>query len=175
VYDDRVLLAVVDGLGHGEAAAAAAERAAATLAATCGLTLPALILRCHEVLRRTRGVVLGVATVDPAEQSLTWIGIGNVQGAVIRSQSTAQHLESLLVRGGVVGLLLPTLQPSVKPLALGDLLVLATDGIRPDFAVRPHRGRSSQRIAEQVLAEYGKKTDDALVLVARYRGRETPP
>jgi hypothetical protein len=52
-------------------------------------------------------------------------------------------------------------------------LVLATDGIRSDYAEGLAVGESPQKAADRILAQYHKPTDDALVLVARYLG--TPP
>jgi phosphoserine phosphatase RsbX len=50
------------------------------------------------------------------------------------------------------------------------MVVLATDGIGTDFADRLTAGEPSQELADRILAQYGKESDDALVLVARYLG-----
>ena len=51
-------------------------------------------------------------------------------------------------------------------MARGDLLVVATDGVRSDFADDLRPG-APQVVADQVLARFGKTSDDALVLAAR--------
>jgi negative regulator of sigma-B (phosphoserine phosphatase) len=51
----------------------------------------------------------------------------------------------------------------------GDLLVLATDGIRPDFTTRVTAGDDPQALADRILAECSTGTDDALVVVVRYQ------
>ena len=54
-----------------------------------------------------------------------------------------------------------------------DVVVLATDGINRTFLgglLRPLD--SPQHLAERILRRHGKGTDDALVLVTRYRGAE---
>jgi hypothetical protein len=75
-----------------------------------------------------------------------------------------------MLRSGLVGLQLPALQPTVMALARGDLLILATDGIRAGYEAGLNLGELPQRIADRILKQYFKGTDDGLVLVARYVG-----
>ena len=58
------LVAVIDGLGHGDAAADAAEAAAEVLHAQVDDPPQELLERCHEALRRTRGAVMTLAWFD---------------------------------------------------------------------------------------------------------------
>jgi hypothetical protein len=164
--DGAVLVAVVDGLGHGPEAASAAKTAIAVLEAGHDRELSARLLRCHEHLRNTRGVVLSLGLF--ATGSLTWLGVGNVDGVLLRSGLGAP--EQLLVRGGVVGRRLPSLALSRLTVARGDTLIIATDGIRSRFAEDPSVGLAAPPRAERILADHGKETDDALVLVVRYLG-----
>lgn len=168
---DGALAAVVDGLGHGPEAALAARTAIATLTDHAGEPLIDLTRRCHESLRRTRGVVMGLAAVDGSEQAMTWLGVGDVDGVLLRADPGART-ESLLMRGGVVGYQLPALRASTLPIHRGDVLILATDGIRAGFAEKLDLQRTPQQIADHILAEHCRGTDDALVLVARYQGRK---
>jgi hypothetical protein len=55
------------------------------------------------------------------------------------------------------------------PMKEGDTLIFVTDGIRSGFARGLSTGDPPQLMANRILAEYGKGSDDALVLVARYR------
>jgi serine/threonine protein phosphatase PrpC len=166
--DGGVLVAVVDGLGHGPEAASAAKTAIAVIEAGQDRELSARFLRCHERLRDTRGVVLSLGLF--ATGSLTWLGVGNVDGVLLRSRVGAP--EQLLVRGGVVGRQLPSLELSRLTVARGDTLIVATDGIRSRFAEDPGVGLAVPPTAERILADHGKETDDALVLVIRYLGPE---
>jgi len=166
--DGGVLVAVVDGLGHGPEAASAAKTAIAVLEAGRERELGTRFLRCHERLRDTRGVVLSLALF--ATGSLTWLGVGNVDGVLLRSGFSAP--EQLLVRGGVVGRRLPSLELSRLTVARGDTLILATDGIQSRFAEDPVAAFAAPPTAARILADHGKETDDALVLVVRYVGPE---
>jgi phosphoserine phosphatase RsbX len=170
-----VLVAAVDGLGHGPAAAAAARIAVEILerhAAPAGdLSLTALVRRCHEGLLNTRGVVMSLAAFNGLDGTMAWLGVGNVEGVLLRADAGVMpRREAVMLRGGVVGYQLPPLRTSVLPVTRSDTLILATDGIRSGFAEGLTRSDSPQQIADRVLADYGKGTDDALVLVARYLG-----
>ena len=50
------------------------------------------------------------------------------------------------------------------------MLILATDGIDPEFADRIPINGGIQEIASGIVAQYGKRTDDGLALVVRFIG-----
>lgn len=172
---EGVLVAVVDGLGHGRDAAAASEIAVATLEAHAHEEIIPLVNRCHKALKRTHGVVMSLASFNTSQSMMTWLGVGNIEGMLLRAGRSSPR-ETLLLRGGVVGFQLPPLRASRLPVEVGDRLIFATDGIRSGFAEELFRKASSlweetpRRIADHILARFGKTTDDALVLVAHYLG-----
>ena len=162
------LLAVIDGLGHGESAAQAAENARLTVQSHLRDSPETLLQRCHQELRRTRGVVMSVAAIDFELGQLNWLGVGNVRGVLYRAAGTPEaRREELLLRPGVVGAQLPALRATVTPVGRGDMLILATDGVRSDFADQPALIVEPRVLADRILAQYGRRTDDALVLVAQ--------
>ena len=73
-YEGGALVATIDGLGHGAAAADASEAAAAILAERPDDAPEALLKRCHDALRTTRGVVATLAWFDLASGGLTLDG-----------------------------------------------------------------------------------------------------
>jgi hypothetical protein len=166
-----VLVAVVDGVGHGDEATAAAKTATATLSVHAGDSAIALMRRCHEALRLTRGVVMTVVTFLAGEGVVNWLGVGNVEGLLLRAETKANPpSEPVLLRSGFVGYQLPALVASVLPVARGDLLVLTSDGIRSDFSKAINPKQPPQAIADCILAQHFKGTDDVIVVVARYLG-----
>ena len=191
---ELALVGIVDGLGHGAEAAAAARRAVGTLQDNPGggwetdgggapairlppssfradETIVSLVRRCHEALRPTRGAVMGLAVFRAWENGMQWLDVGNIEGVIVRAQATARpRVERLLAYGGIVGHRLPRLHVSTVPLTRDDVVVLATDGIRSDFAESLTADEPWQVLADRILARYGKDSDDALVLVARYVG-----
>src|SRR5256885_7616922 len=171
VLPHGALLAAMDGLGHGEEAAAAANRVARVLQAADNESLISLLKRCHERLRTTRGVVISLAAFNAVDETMTWIGVGNVEGILLQADPAVNAgYESLTLRSGVVGTRLPLLQAAIVPVKRGNTLVFATDGIRTEFAQRLTLDARPQQIADRILAQHAKGTDDALVLVARYVG-----
>jgi len=99
--------------------------------------------------------------------------VGNVAAVLLRAGR--QNFDGRHVvqnRGGVVGYRLPSLAVSTLEVARGDLLVMATDGIKAGFVDEIDReARDPDLLAAVLLAGYSRRTDDALVLVARYLGR----
>jgi phosphoserine phosphatase RsbX len=175
-FPDGVLVAVVDGLGHGPEAAAAAALAVRTLESYAEQPVISLVERCHKTLRGTRGAVMSLASYSARESTMAWVGVGNVEGVLLRRPGTLRvGRESLLLRGGLVGTQVPTLTAAVIPVKWGDILILASDGIRREFAGDVIVTDPPQKIADRILAEHGKTTDDALVLVSRYLGRKRAP
>jgi len=167
-FPGGVLIAALDGIGHGDEAAAAARAAGAILAAHAADPITALFQRCHEALRATRGVVMSVASLDVSRGLIKWLGVGNVEGVLLRKRSVNAAEESLLLRAGVVGLRLPSLSIDTVPVFEGDTLILATDGIQSSFARGLAESQGPSRAAESILAKHGKTNDDALVLVVRF-------
>lgn len=166
---DGHLVAVVDGLGHGPGAAAAARAAVAALTRHADEPVLSLVQLCHQALGTTRGAVLSVARVNIRHHSLTWIGVGNVTGVLWFCGATGRSARATLVpSAGIVGVELPRLRAEVIALAPGDTLVFATDGIDDEFAHAPPNAAPPQRLADAILADHAKGTDDALVLVGRY-------
>jgi negative regulator of sigma-B (phosphoserine phosphatase) len=163
-----ILIAAIDGIGHGEEAANAAEAAIAILKASPEEPVISLVERCHEGLRSTRGVVLSLASIDPEHGLMTWLGVGNVQAVLMRAGAQKGSVqEVLLLRGGVVGSQLPALQAAVLPIVKGDTLVFVTDGVRGEFVEGLSAMESPQRAAEKILNQHSRGNDDALVLVVR--------
>ncbi len=170
-FPGGVLVGAVDGLGHGREAAEAARLAASTLAGHADEPVASLVRRCHNALLETRGVVMSLASFDSVDSTIAWTGVGNVAAMLLRTGSTDHsRRESLLLRGGVVGFQLPALSEEVLAVAPGDTLLLATDGVRPGFAEGLVLGPPPQELAERILAQHLKGSDDALVLVVQFLG-----
>jgi serine/threonine protein phosphatase PrpC len=170
-FDGGTLVALLDGLGHGDAAAAASQTAVPVLEAHASEPVARLVQRCHEALRGTRGAVMTLASFDARDASLAWTGVGNVDAILRRVRDDRQRRdEAISTRGGVVGYRLPPLKTDRFPLSRGDTLVMATDGIRSNFSAGLTMEYSPQEIAESILVRYGKDSDDAHVVVARYLG-----
>ena len=173
---DGALIAVVDGLGHGIEAAQAADAALITIETHMLEPVTLIVKRCHEAMRRTRGAVMSLAAFSMAAQSMTWLGVGNVEGVLLRADKHASPArENVCLFPGVVGYHLPPVRAAATHLNPGDTVIFFTDGIREDFLSEPRLGQSPQLIAYGICRKHCKGTDDALVLVARWCEGVNPP
>ena len=171
LFDSGVLLALIDGVGHGDEATAAAKLAARIVEENARESVISLVQRCHRAMGQTRGAVMTLASVNALDNTVTWMGVGNVEGRLLRPNNANSPLcESVLLRNGLVGLQLPALQAAVLPLAPGDLLILATDGIHTGFEQGLSLAMPPSRVAAHILGRHFKGTDDAMVVVVRYVG-----
>ncbi len=170
---DGVLAAVVDGLGHGDEATAAAKTAIAVLESHAEESLTSLVKRCHEALTKTRGAVMTLARLRWLGSELTWLGVGNVEAILLRADRQAKApSDRVLLRSGLVGYQLPVLRATTLALAPDDLLIFATDGIDAGFNEGLVYSDSPQQLADRILERHFKGHDDALVLVVRYLGTQ---
>jgi phosphoserine phosphatase RsbX len=168
---EGVLIGVVDGLGHGDEATAAARAAIAVLAEHAAEPLVPLVQRCHRALQTTRGVVMTLVAVNTRAHTAAMLGIGNVEAVLLRAHPQDRpRRESALLRGGVVGYQLPALQAAVVPFEAGDLIALATDGVREDFADELTPSEPTAQLVDRIMAKKFRGTDDGLVLVCKYLG-----
>jgi negative regulator of sigma-B (phosphoserine phosphatase) len=170
-YAGGALVAVLDGLGHGDAAADASDIAADVIRRNRSAPPAELLQRCHTALHRTRGVVMTLAWFDLDRHEMSWAGVGNVEARLVRGAATyGDRHDSALVLGGVVGYNLPTIRPATMDLLPGDAVAFATDGIEADYSASLAPGVPAQKLAERIYERHGKGTDDALAVVVRYVG-----
>ncbi|MFJ2740973.1 SpoIIE family protein phosphatase [Streptomyces sp. NPDC087440] len=124
---------VVDGLGHGESAAEAADVALRAFRRDPELPLPELLFALDRALRHTRGAAVGLLRLRP-DGDADHCSVGNVRAQTVgfdgvRSRVTGQP--------GVVGWNMPG--PRVRRIAVppGSTLVLHSDGIDPRWTHDP--------------------------------------
>jgi negative regulator of sigma-B (phosphoserine phosphatase) len=166
------LFGVIDGLGHGAAAATAATKAANVITGAAAEPLHVLIQRCHRELATTRGAAMTLARIDFETDTLQWIGVGNVTAnLLVKTLGGVETRSSARLAGGIVGYHMPEISvPEYIPIRPGNLLLIASDGIAESHLDGLDFTASASAIAEKILCEHSRATDDALVLVARHRG-----
>lgn len=175
-FPGGAVMAAIDGLGHGPDAEAASRAAVEAMSSSPQLPAEELLKKCHFALGRLRGVVMSLATFDTASSRMTWLGVGNVEGLLIRALPGAGVVrERLLIQGGIVGQNLPAIRPTTLKLSRNDVIIFATDGVDAAFldsrlldALRDTA--PSDTLARYILESHSRGRDDALVLVARFLG-----
>ena len=163
---DTCRLAVIDGLGHGPEAAAAAEAARASLRANANLTPVDALRACHVALHGTRGAAMWVGTLDLTASQIEYAGVGNVEARLWQ----AARQERLVGQRGIVGAVLPNVRAFRSTLGHDWTLVVHTDGIREKFDLSEIpaciRG-DAQGLADLLLASWARDADDALAVAVR--------
>lgn len=162
--DNQLLAAVIDGLGSGEAAAEAAQRAVAVLERYPTLELTELMRQADRALVGSRGAVMALLRLNADQHTAEFVGVGNV-GAQVYSDLLIKPIS----KNGIVGYRLPQLLRLSYTYNSGDTFVLYSDGISSRFATEmpPNLHQSPQRIADEILHRFGKDSDDATVVVVR--------
>lgn len=173
--DGVVLLAAIDGLGHGSGAADAADRAAHVLSENRGEPLDLLMVLCHRAMTDTRGAAVSLALF--ADDEIHWLGVGNVESRLLAAGPAGITVRATaLLTGGIVGYRLPqTLKPQSARVRAGDLLLMSTDGVLASACDSIDLSRSTAEITAGIVAGHVRETDDALVLAARSRRTSTEP
>lgn len=170
-FEGGVLVAVIDGLGHGPSAHAAAVAATRVLHAHAHEPLPTMLQRCHQALRKTRGAVMSLASFR-TDNTMTWLAIGNVDALLVRAIAPGeapQKPAAILPRGGIVGDRLPSVNPATLQVHAGDLLLLATDGIASAFVRDVGEALPPHELVEQLFVRHVRENDDALLLGAQWK------
>jgi negative regulator of sigma-B (phosphoserine phosphatase) len=156
---DRLLLAVIDALGHGEMANQVAERAREFLSrADLKAGVRSLLSGLHEVLARGRGAAGTVCVADGSH--VEYGGVGNVE---LRATSIALGMHQT---DGVLGHLAPRIRIASSELKVGQRLLLFTDGISEHFSLADFSSVPVPEVCQTLLDRFARPTDDATVLVA---------
>ena len=122
----------------------------------------------HRSANGTRGAAVTLGRFDSTGVEL--LAVGNVSGVVLRPNESTE-LRRVPLRGGIVGFRLPSLgQVDRLPLEPEDRVLLVSDGIRSDFARQLDAHLPPADLAERLLSSCARESDDATVLVVRYRG-----
>lgn len=162
--DNHLLAAVIDGLGGGEAAAEAAQRAVSVLERQPTLELTELMNQADRALAGSRGAVMALLRLNARDRSAEFVGVGNI-GVQVYSDLPIKPIS----KNGIVGYRLPQLLRMTYTYNSGDIFVLYSDGISSRFTTErsPDLHQPPQQIADEILQRFGKNNDDATVVVIR--------
>jgi anti-sigma regulatory factor (Ser/Thr protein kinase) len=161
---------VVDGLGHGIAAADAAREAIQAFQKN-PLAAPSECMEAiHARLRSTRGAAAALATIDASARTVNFIGVGNIAGMV----TDTPECRTLVSMSGTLGHNVRCMREFVYPWCPQSRLILHSDGVsgRWDWSSYPGLMQREPVLAAAVLyRDMARGKDDATVVVAREGGR----
>ncbi len=163
-----ITICVVDGLGHGVYAERAAQAAVNYVSRHLTVPLADIFAGCDQALRRTRGVAMGLAVIDEAAEALSYAGIGNPRAIVV-----GEGISRLRNDYGIVGSGYSALSAETISFRRGDLIILATDGVVETVDLSTYDTTEpcdEQQLANRILRDWRRDTDDDAVLVGRSEG-----
>ncbi len=159
-------LCVIDGLGHGAEAAEASVEGVRLFNRFNGHQVGTLIDYIHGGLRSTRGAAVSIARHDRAARKIVFAGIGNVAG-IIAHRGTIRRMVSM---PGTAGYQVRKIQSFEYPFE-GGLVILYSDGLSATWTLEkyPNVERFHPTlIAALLYRDFGRKRDDATVLVGKW-------
>ena len=161
---EDILVALIDGLGHGPEAARAAEAAGEFLRANSKRPLEPLFEACSAAIATTRGVAMAVLRIVNEPFVLEHAGVGNVALRVITREPV-----NAVPYPGVVGKRMRKVRATRSTLHSNDLLVLHSDGISSRMRLDQLRAESAEGSVEAIMLAHAKSHDDASCVVIECR------
>jgi anti-sigma regulatory factor (Ser/Thr protein kinase)/serine/threonine protein phosphatase PrpC len=162
-----MLLAVIDGLGHGPEAHRVASLAGAHLKKHWKEDVVACIRQLHEALRGSLGAVAGIAVINTQTGEARFTGIGNIAYRLFGPRASR-----MVSMAGNLGHQIRTPQVQQHRLTDEDVVVMYSDGVKDRFDQEDYpqlRYQSAETIARTIVDRFGKAHDDATCLALRIR------
>ncbi len=162
----RAVVAVADGLGHGQSAADASRRAVEVAVDRAGDQPAKIVAQVHAALRSTRGAALAIAELDTTGKSVRYAGLGNISASLVSPGES----KSLVSYNGIAGHEARKIQEFAYDWPAGALLVLHSDGLSGRWDLTRYPGlanRDPSVVAGVLYRDYSRGRDDSLVVVVR--------
>ena len=160
---DALILAVADGLGHGQLAREASLSAIRCVTEGPERALDEMLVLCHAALQRTRGAVMSVTRIEEPSGEAALAGVGNVSTNVCGPGVFERHIGSSAALG-MPGQL-PRIRIERAHLRTWDALVQFTDGLSGRASLdgeasllREHPIVIAQHLLEKVRGRSGRRT-----------------
>ena len=163
---------VVDGLGHGPAAAEAAAEAVRVFHGHASLDPGSILESLHTALRSTRGAAVAIARLDHANHEVSYAGVGNISGVVLDRKTG--ECSRMVSQNGTVGYTIRKIQVFRYPWTDESLLVMHSDGLGTHWDLDRYPGlplRHPSLIASVLYRDHKRGRDDVTVLAV---GPERP-
>jgi anti-sigma regulatory factor (Ser/Thr protein kinase) len=164
--DGGVLVVVVDGLGHGPEAAAAAGEAIRIFRQRRSGDPGGLLAEIHAGLKSTRGAAAAAALLDSDRREIRYAGIGNISAAVF----TGTESRSMVSHNGTVGHEMRRIQEFAYPWPAGALVIMHSDGLQTHWRLDRYEGAVARHpgvIAGLLYRDFNRGRDDVTVLGIR--------
>ena len=165
----KLIVFVVDGLGHGPEAASASRAAIETVERTAQRNAPDIMDAVHSALRPTRGAAAAIALLQPESELCTFCGIGNISASIRGAGQT----RSMVSHNGTLGHQVRKIQEFQYPFPKGSLLIMHSDGIATHWDLGSYPGiemRHPAFVTAALFRDHSRGRDDLTVLALRNPG-----
>jgi anti-sigma regulatory factor (Ser/Thr protein kinase) len=163
----RCVILLVDGLGHGQLAAEAANEAIHIFHRKADLSPGKILQYLHDGLKKTRGAVAAVAEIRPVEKLLTYAAVGNASASLVGHQGS----RSLVSHSGTLGVAAsPRIQEFRLDWPRDSILVMHSDGLTSRWELSAYSGLLAKHaavIGGALLRDFRRQRDDASVVVVK--------
>lgn len=169
--DDRVVAAMVDGLGHGLQASEAADLGVAAVAAAPELAPDEQLGRMHARMAGSRGGAAAVCVYEAGSGQVRFAGVGNIAAAVHEAGVPSRGLAS---HPGIAGAQYRRAPAFVVPASPGALLLMHSDGLQSRWNLGQYEGlafRHPALVLAVLLRDFDRGRDDTSAVAVRLGGR----
>lgn len=156
-WPNHSIVAVIDGVGHGQFAHKAAQSARNYIETHYRSPLAELFLGAARACRATRGVVMTIIVLEWRSRQIQFCGVGNIETRMYNIE-TDKHFS---VRRGIVGMKMPRPKISTEKWDQDSILILYSDGVSGRWSWRDLHAelhKSAALLATNVLIALLKNT-----------------
>jgi len=162
----RLVVLVVDGLGHGPDAAVAARTAVQVFLEERAAAPADGVQIIHDALRSTRGAAVAIAEIDREQRLVRFSGVGNIGGWVLSGGQS----RSMVSHHGTAGVAVRKITEFTYAWPERALLVMHSDGLGSRWNLDAYPGLSGRHpalVAGVLYRDFVRGRDDATIVVVR--------
>lgn len=164
---ERLLLLVVDGLGHGLLAAQVALEAVNSFHENLKSSPKEILQSIHGTLKGSRGAAMASAEILPEKNQVCFCGIGNIAGRIVPLKKDEKRMVSYY---GTVGVEVRRFKEYLSSFYQDDLFIMHSDGLSARWTRDDYPGlwlRHPTMIAGTIYREHRREEDDSCILVVK--------
>ena len=163
---DRTVILVVDGLGHGPEASKVSLLATRIFRKNPAGSPAEILETLHAALKSTRGGVVAVVAIDEGSNKITFAGAGNISGRIINGPASHRMISLT----GAAGVEIRKFREFSYPWEPGALLILHSDGLGVHWDMENYPGLAQKHpalIAGVLYRDHTRGSDDVTVLAVK--------
>ncbi len=165
---DHLFFAIADVAGHGHEAHKLSLVIKKYLVKNHKKNLLDLMYGLHALLKGSRGAVGVAGLLTKKTGAVEYVGVGNIS-----MRKFGKKDRRIISNEGILGYVIRTLKIQSLQLAVDDVLLLYTDGIRDYFnrseCPKGFFDRDATHIVKGIMKQFYKGNDDAACIAIRYK------